>query len=220
MLDKLRYTLAFLGLKQLLLHLLLGYEEKSLLGTSKEGYLYDIGYQRSLKEKTSVDKDGKPIPWLTYPAIEFLGKYVKPEMTMYEYGAGASTLWFSKRIKKIISAEHDKKWYEKIKKELPNHCEINHYNLEYGGDYCQSITQYNQKYDIILVDGRDRVNCVKYALEYIKPDGIIILDNSDRGSYSEAIDYLKWNNFLTIDFVGLAPGSNVKTQTSIFKKCY
>jgi hypothetical protein len=34
------------------------------------------------------------LPWISYAAIDFLDGYLKPDMTVYEYGSGGSTLFF------------------------------------------------------------------------------------------------------------------------------
>ena len=34
------------------------------------------------------------IPWFSYAAIDFLEDYLQPEMSVFEYGTGGSTLFF------------------------------------------------------------------------------------------------------------------------------
>ncbi|QIZ72506.1 hypothetical protein [Oxynema aestuarii] len=76
-------------------------------------------WRRSLNEKSSSITDERP--WMTFTAIEFLEKFLTADMKVYEYGSGGSTLFFAKRVKEVISVEHDKNWSEKITKELKNH---------------------------------------------------------------------------------------------------
>ena len=35
----------------------------------------DFAIERSIDEKVCVDKDNNPIPWYTYPAIEYLSQF-------------------------------------------------------------------------------------------------------------------------------------------------
>ena len=42
--------------------------------------------------------------------------------------------------------------------------------------------------DVIAVDGRDRVNCVKHAMPKLKPGGVLVLDDSHRPRYREAFE--------------------------------
>ncbi len=91
-----------------------------MIALKESGYLYDEGWFRSLDEKRPVDKDGNPIPWFTYPAIEFLKERLTKEMTVFEYGSGSSTLFFAERVKEIISVETNKEWFNKIVNKLPS----------------------------------------------------------------------------------------------------
>jgi len=54
------------------------------------------------------------IPWLTLKAIKWLEKNLKPNMTVFEYGSGGSTIFIAKRVSKIVSVEHDSFWYNKV----------------------------------------------------------------------------------------------------------
>lgn len=35
----------------------------------------DFAIERSMNEKVCIDRDGKPLPWYTYPAIEYLSQF-------------------------------------------------------------------------------------------------------------------------------------------------
>jgi len=69
------------------------------------------------------------IPWITFEAIEFLKKSLRKDMSVFEYGSGGSTVFFAKRVKKIITVEHNPEWNQKVldttKKHGFNNCEIN-----------------------------------------------------------------------------------------------
>lgn len=58
------------------------------------------------------------MPWMTFSVIEFLKKISHSEMKVFEYGSGGSTLFWSSRVKDVISVEHDKSWFEQIRMEL------------------------------------------------------------------------------------------------------
>src|SRR5437762_2857857 len=83
------------------------------------GPLKDDGWLRSFREERCVDAEGRPLPWLTYPAIEFLAARVRPEMRVFEYGSGQSTLWWAARVRQVISCEHDPAWAERLRDQLP-----------------------------------------------------------------------------------------------------
>jgi hypothetical protein len=69
---------------------------------------------------------------------------------------------------------------------------------------------------VILIDGRDRVNCARHCIACLASSGLIIWDNSDRDYYQEGYDYLRENGFRRIEFVGLPSIVNERGQTSIF----
>lgn len=64
--------------------------------------------------------DGSPTPWITYPARAFLDDVLLPDMKVFEYGAGNSTLYFRGACAEVVSVEHDPVWYEKLRKQHPD----------------------------------------------------------------------------------------------------
>lgn len=53
-------------------------------------------------------------PWIAFAAIDFLKRILAEDMRVFEYGSGGSTLFFARRVKEVISVEHDKGWSEKV----------------------------------------------------------------------------------------------------------
>lgn len=180
------------------------------------GILKESGWFRSFREGRSVDSNGNPIPWLTYPAIDFIERRISPDMSVFEYGSGASTLWWAQRVKEVIACEHDSDWYQEVIKIIPANVSLYNIPLIYGGEYCQKISSFVDKFEIVVIDGRDRVNCVKNALKSLTSDGVIIWDNSDREEYSQGYQFLRDNNFRKIEFTGMIPIVNCKSETGIY----
>jgi hypothetical protein len=54
------------------------------------------------------------MPWLSFGAIEYLKKIIEPDMQVFEYGSGGSTLFWASRVKQVVSIEHDKAWFDKL----------------------------------------------------------------------------------------------------------
>ena len=182
----------------------------------KTGPLKSDGWLRSFKEDRSVDGSGQPLPWITYPAIDFLKKRIRPDMVVFEYGCGFSSLWWASRVSAVVSVEHDRTWYEKMKAAVPKNVNINHVVLEYGGAYSKKILEYDAAFDIVLIDGRDRVNCARNSIKALKPGGVIVWDNSDREEYEPGMRFLLEHDFRRIEFTGLAPLIDYKSETSVF----
>lgn len=181
-----------------------------------EPYLDKIGWVRSVRKKVSVDREGGPLPWITYPAIEFLKPRIQPDFHVFEFGSGNSTLWWSARVAKVVACEHDQKWFDRMKDQMPQNVEYLYHELVPGGAYCQAAGAYPGQFDVLVIDGRDRVNCAKNSLTALKPSGVVILDNSDRKRYAEGCAFLVENGFRRLDFNGLSPINIVGTITTVF----
>ena len=102
----------------------------------------------SFRAGMPIDIYGNPIPWMTYLAINFIEKRIKKEMTVFEYGCGNSTLWWAKRVKLVVSCEHDRQWYNNMKSKVPPNVELYQIDLQYGGEYSQKISAYKERFDI------------------------------------------------------------------------
>ncbi|WP_091380379.1 hypothetical protein [Mucilaginibacter mallensis] len=198
--------------REKLLALLSDKEEKELLAFKKRGYLYDIGWINSLSTGTIVDQSGKPLPWVTYPYIKFIEERLKCGFEIFEFGSGNSTLYYADKVAGVYSVENNEFWYDKIKSTMPSNVKLSYCELVYGGSYCKYATQTDNQYDMIIVDGRDRVNCCINNLSALKSTGVMVLDDSEREQYAPGI------NFLTkrIDFWGTAPTVNYLKCTTVF----
>ncbi|MEO5617729.1 MAG: FkbM family methyltransferase [Candidatus Eisenbacteria bacterium] len=181
-----------------------------------QGPLREDGWLRSFRAGHPVDAAGEPVPWLTYPAIEFLAARVRSEWRVFEYGAGASTRWWAARVSEVVSVEHDRGWYERVKGGLPATVTLRHVPLEYGGDYARSAAANPGRFDVVVIDGRDRVNCARAALVGLNPTGVIVWDNSDRAEYAEGHSLLLAAGFRKVPFVGMAPVFNQKSETAVY----
>jgi hypothetical protein len=64
----------------------------------------------SKRENCSM-RNGEFIPWITYPALNFLEQINIRNMHVVEFGSGASTLYFSLKAKTITSFEFDSSYF-------------------------------------------------------------------------------------------------------------
>jgi hypothetical protein len=178
------------------------------------GALKQYGWFRSYHSKQSVDINGDPLPWYTYPFILFLKPRIKPEFIVFEYGSGNSTRWYAAQVKHITAVEHDTEWIKLISPKLPSNAKV--LDRPLGDAYVKAVQSTGEHYHIIIVDGRNRVKCANFAIDYLTPDGVLILDNSEREWYNKAKDYLKERGFRRLDFIGMAPIVGIETCTSVF----
>jgi hypothetical protein len=92
--------------------------DKKLKGATLKQFKYFFIWEKSLSPNRSSMTDEQP--WITFDAIKFLEKTLTSNSVVFEYGGGGSTLFFVKRAKEVITVEHDREWYENVKKILEN----------------------------------------------------------------------------------------------------
>lgn len=151
-------------------------------------------------------------PWTTPASILFFEKALTKDMTGLEYGSGRSTLFFAKKLNKLVSIEHYAGWYEKVKKNIEDKGITNvdyhlipkqntadavedtkeallkldgHESRDHYANYYNKVNEYPDEYfDFVLIDGRARVKCGLNAMNKLKSGGIFVLDNSERTRYA------------------------------------
>ncbi len=189
---------------------------KALLSYGHKGYLNSIGWFTAFDRKQAVDGNGNPLPWVTYSFIDFIKNRINKTQHIFEYGSGSSTLFYAQRAASVTSVEHDKSWFEKVQKTNPANAEIIFCELETDGTYARQATLLNRHFEIIIVDGRDRVNCCKHSLEALTENGVLVLDDSERTEYDPAKKFLLERGFKELSFSGISPGLFYEKATTVF----
>lgn len=182
---------------------------------SRRGFLHDMGWFRSLA-RGSYDLHGEPIPWWSYTFILFLKDRLSPDLAVFEYGSGNSTLWLSARVHRVYSVETDRGWYEHVRRKLPANVDLRFQIYEKGGDYCRLIRQHVGQFDVIVIDGFDRVRCAKHCVSALTPRGVIIFDDAHQDHLVEGPAFLIEQGFKRIDFFGMGPQQDSTHCTSLF----
>lgn len=193
-----------------------GLAEALQLIRENPGYLQNSGWIASLREGMPVDAQGKPVPWITFPALDFISSRLSSDMAVFEYGSGHSTLWWSSRVSRVVSCEHDKEWYAEFKARVPGNVDYMLRRVKNSTLYSGEIARYRNEFDILVIDGRDRVSCIRNGLAALKSAGIVIWDNSDRQEYEEGYQLLADHGFKRLDFWGMGPLATRRWCTSIF----
>jgi predicted O-methyltransferase YrrM len=183
---------------------------------AENGYLKDKGWIASVISSLPLDASGQPLPWYTYGAIDFLAGRVNEGMRVFEYGSGNSTLWWSRQTRHVVSCEHDKSWYDLMKGKVPPNVDYMLIELDRDGRYANAVAAQREPFDVIVIDGRDRVKCAEASLPALKPDGVIVWDNSDRPDYDAGYRFLLENGFKRLDFWGMGPINAYGWCTSVF----
>lgn len=179
----------------------------------------EFAIERSIDEKLCIDRDGNPIPWYTYPAIEYLSQYDYRDKKIFEYGCGYSSMFWAQRAVKVVSVEDNQQWYNKWKAKF-SQANLEIRQRDENTVYENAILEDGEKYDVIIIDGKRRAQCAEAAVDALADGGMIILDDSDRintsDEYIKAVAALKNFGLLQVDFYGFCPMNNYSKTTSIF----
>lgn len=177
---------------------------------------FDYGYLRSAAAMRSIDAAGEPLPWITYPAIEFIKQLDLRDKSVFEYGCGGSTVFWSRVAKRVDSVEDNKAFFDEVQPQLPANCRLSLRPIP--DQYVEAVSE-RGPYDIIVVDGHSRVRCCEIAPKYLRPGGFILLDNSDW--FFDGSAKLREAGLIEVDMAGMAPiGDFVSTTSFYFDRRY
>ena len=134
-----------------------------------------------------------------------------------ELGSGASTFFFSKFFKQVISYESRENYYNSILIDIKFN-NITNIDLYFQTPNLFSDLSFIDRIklaDVILIDNDyiPRINMAQIVNDFKKENSIIVLDNGTRNMY--AYQFLK-DNYYSIDF--LREDEDGITETSVFFK--
>lgn len=217
-LRKIRVALAYLGVIKILDQ----HKEKKIIGWLRSLFsIYDFNDFCTLQK-----------PWWVYEATEIVEHFLilrEKKSKILEYGSGASTLWLANYASVIYSIEHDKEFYDYLRTQpLDSKIKLYLYNPNRSESGMQSdrkewkgydFSAYvnagdipNEKFDLIVIDGRCRLDCLAAAYNRLKADGLIVFDNSSRKRYAFG---LSKSPLCILRIKGLAPALPYREETSL-----
>lgn len=171
----------------------------------KKNYLVKTGYLASHVHIASVGPDGNPVPWLVYPLVRFFEERLHKGIRVFEFGSGYSTRFYAERTQSIIALEHEDRWIDEVRRKLKNVTNAEVIFRPNDASYPRAIQEQEGLFDLVVVDGRQRVLCAKAAMEKLSEQGVLILDDAHREKYAEAIAFYKSHGFKALEFSGLQP---------------
>ncbi|MCR2835032.1 class I SAM-dependent methyltransferase [Parerythrobacter lacustris] len=131
------------------------------------------------------------LPWWNVAATREVERFLaaRPGARVFEWGAGASTVWLARRATEVISVEHDADWLGKfeVQTEPFDNVRLMHRSIE-TSSYVDAIAECSDPFDLIVVDGRQRVSCLEKAKARLVPNGAILFDDSGRSRYRAGIE--------------------------------
>jgi predicted O-methyltransferase YrrM len=174
----------------------------------------------------------KILPYMTNDEIVDLVSYLNREIEMLEIGGGNSTIFLSKLVKRLVTIEHNLEWSKTIENEIknfnvdwslhvvePNWKQTHPFQPAEQGQFDNYVkfisTLDDNQFDVILVDGRDRVRCVLQSIPKLKKDGVILIhDFWNREKYHVLLE----NNELELIVDTNSYGNNPNNTLVAFKK--
>lgn len=177
------------------------------------------GHLRSAIVQRPVDAAGHPLPWYTYPAVDFLSELDFRGKAVAEVGGGYSTLWWAGRAQRVLTLEPDGSWYRRLRDWTAARGNVDVRHVPSPAAVAPSIPA--DEYDVIIVDGGgERTLHTRTALTRVKQTGVVILDNADEslGSVGReaVIRDAQEAGWLRVDFIGHTAGATRLGCTSMF----
>jgi hypothetical protein len=177
----------------------------------------DYGQYSSIKNWDCKDCEDQPIPWYTYPAVEYLKTFNLTGVKVLEYGSGNSSLFYLNEGASVTSIEDDKKWFEKISLMADHFKNFGYIHEKESNSYV--MREEADFAEIVVIDGSFRPECANHIVEKIQSSSsnpaMIIFDNSDW--YPKTIGFmdgaLGWHRS---DFFGFGPINPYTWVTSIY----
>ncbi len=141
----------------------------------------------------------------------FVHAVIHKDSKVLEYGSGRSTIELSKIAQCVVSVEHQRVWYEKLKNELPKNVKLllAEPDLDYiegphenqrsegnDGTYEEFQTYINTPlssgpYDVVIIDGRARVECARLCQQFCHEKSYIYVHDIVRKEYQPIRDMLQ-----------------------------
>ncbi|MHB8835454.1 MAG: O-methyltransferase [Candidatus Methylomirabilia bacterium] len=179
------------------------------------GYVEDVlgGHESSVR-RLPVDALGCPLPWYTYPAIEYLAQLDFSGCSVFEYGSGNGSKYWSRRARTVVSVEADPRWHETGARELAANQRLLLKEDKVG--YVGALHSAGGDFDIIVIDGAYRYDCATEAPKRLRDGGLIVLDNSDW--FPNTARVLRQDGFTQVDFAGVGPINAYAWCTSMYFK--
>jgi hypothetical protein len=157
------------------------------------------------------------LPWYNQDLISFLNSYLKPNFNVFEYGGGNSTLYYSNLVKTVSTIETKKEWVNFVLLQKSKE------NIEIK--LCQDLPNFSKeianftikKFDLIVIDSRDRAKCLEECQNFVLDSGAIILDNSERENLILPQKNLISKGFKKTSFSGIRGDGRI-SYSSLFLK--
>lgn len=180
-------------------------------------FAYETGHWRSSLAQAAQSRNGEPLPWYTYSAIDFLAQRSFEGRRILEFGGGQSTRWWASRAEHVLTVEENEVWCKSLTKNKPPNVDLHYIPVDHATRSVQAVRavidqDHGGKFDVIVVDGHLRRELTEIAFEYLSPNGALLLDNAEGYGFYEVT---KLRNCRRVDFFGFAPGVSKRHCTAL-----
>lgn len=126
-------------------------------------------------------------PWIGYDAIGFFSGFLGRDSRVLEFGSGMSTVWYARHAGRVCSVERLEPWYLKVRDILEDrHCSNVRYEYADTHDrYVHAMDDEEDGFDLAMIDGAFRLDCLRNACGRLRPGGVLYLDNADKDSQAQ-----------------------------------
>ena len=171
------------------------------------------------------------LPWMSYNAIFFLNNILRGNEIVFETGCGGSTIFYLERVQSLLSIEHESSWSEKLKRDkriskyskkwecAHRNLHLDKYNNVDDSPYLERLRELpDNSFRLGSIDGRLRSQSLIISANKIMSGGHLLLDNSDRQTYSEGMQYLDKLGWCKEKLNGLGFYQKWESYSCVWKK--
>ena len=136
---------------------------------------------------------------------------------VFEWGSGMSTVWLARRAREVVSVEDDPAWFKRLSVPLARYP---HVSVVFADSQAEYVSALAQPFDVVIVDGSWRAQCIRRAADWIRPGATIVIDDTDKGDEYSELENIAGCCFPEADcqrFSGYAHGCLVPHETTVFR---
>lgn len=124
-------------------------------------------------------------PWISYDGQDILASHLNKNSRILEFGSGTSTQWYSERCAFLLSHEDNPEWFDLVGERVGEKPHVVRRLCRTKEEYCEVPAEFAKGgFDLIMVDGNYRDQCIEDSIPLLADGGILYLDNSDK-SYGD-----------------------------------
>jgi hypothetical protein len=135
-------------------------------------------------------------PWWPAPAIRHLDEQLPANARVFEWGSGGSTVWLARRGADVVAIESEREWHRLVSERVPeadvrfvpgtdtgtlrSEPELRDHGQHFFDEYVAAIEDFpDGAFDLIIIDGIARCECARRATSKVKPNGLVVLDDTN-----------------------------------------